>query len=183
MRRHAAMVIRNETHLPLEQYPPVYHPLIISQNQLGWNQVFRGRFSLLWSDLQQDFLQRNQWVTKYRNGRSWTSAASQHLMEQWLQLWELRNGERHGKDEITRNAILRARLHQDLTTMYSLRLRVLPRHRPLFHQSVEEHLQLHPDLPTLENWINSFKDAFIASAAEAHWLRIQFQSSLTAWLR
>ena len=34
-------------------YPPPVRPLIIAQNAIGWNQLFRGRFASLWSTLQQ----------------------------------------------------------------------------------------------------------------------------------
>jgi hypothetical protein len=175
--------LRSEEHLPPDQYPAIYHPLIASQNQIGWNQIFRGRYSLQWSTMQHRYLKHNGWSTQQRNGRTWTSSVSKHFLNQWLVLWDLRNGERHGKDDSTRKAVLQERVHKELHTLYSLRMRVLPRDRKHFFASVAEHLQEQPNLTNMENWINTFKMGLIASANEANRLRIQFQNSLDGWLQ
>jgi hypothetical protein len=175
--------LRSESYLPLDQYPVLYHPLIDSQNKIGWNQIFRGRFSTQWSTLQHRHLKQHEWVTPYRHGRSWTSFTSKHFLSKWIDLWDLRNGERHGKDDTTRRALLTERVHQKLQQLYTLRLRVLPIHRKHFFASVAEHIQEQPSLTNMENWINSFKTAMIGSANEANRLRIQFQNSLDGWLQ
>ena len=49
---------------PLDQvqiatYPNELHPLIHAQNSIGWRQLFYGRFSQKWGDIQNDHLFRN----------------------------------------------------------------------------------------------------------------------------
>ena len=41
-----------------EVYPPAVHRLIRQQNEIGWHQLFLGRFSTEWSDLQDNYYAR-----------------------------------------------------------------------------------------------------------------------------
>jgi hypothetical protein len=59
------------TPFPKYTYPDHYHPLIDQQEQLGLQQLFLGRFSTLWSNLQNSHLRHSPTADGKHSGTFW----------------------------------------------------------------------------------------------------------------
>jgi hypothetical protein len=77
-----------------------FQRLIQQQNQIGWKQVFLGRFSWEWRDMQDAYYSTRSHANpgKQRQGDSWQVAIIGCLWDQWYLLWESRNKDLHGAD-------------------------------------------------------------------------------------
>ena len=78
-------------------YPPQYHRLVQEQNAIGWDQVYRGRWSHQWSHMHCVYAHAQEgWTGQEKDGICWVVCHGKKLMEQWLLLWSIRNKEKHG---------------------------------------------------------------------------------------
>ena len=88
-------------------------------------------------------------------------------MAAWLELWEIRNKERHGRDEhehqIARKQIALSKLEE----LYKLKDKVVLAHQFLFLQDARTHLESTLVLDSLEDWITTFTPAIQASVHQA----------------
>lgn len=90
-----------------DTYPDRYQRLIETQNRIGWDQLYKGRWSTHWGELQTQYSQSlNNSTKKVPSGAEWVLAMGRLLIDQWLVLWAQRNEDRHGKDE-RQNTLLR----------------------------------------------------------------------------
>jgi hypothetical protein len=149
------------------QYPQPYIKLIHSQNSIGWDQLYKGQWSKEWQILQDAYTQRQHPQPSTSSSHSWVLFRGHLLLDQWLDLWQLRNLERYGKDALVhRQARLRI-LTSELQELYSYRDKVHPADQQIFYASVEQHLEHHPSLDHIEDWISTHHDAIKASAQQA----------------
>jgi hypothetical protein len=155
----------------LAQYPPQYHCLLTNQATIGWDQVYRGRWSTEWIRLQTEYQAHQGQNSK---ATSWILGLSRLLVDQWLLAWKLRNEQRHGDDQ-NRHSKLRAQIiHSQMQELYTFQQQVLPCDRSIFHESLEAHL-LQSSLDALESWINTYQEAIVhASVTHAlQWGRLR----------
>ena len=117
------------------------------------------------------------------SGCTWVLTASRCLVQRWFILWKQRCDERHGIDAESRRAARLIRVHSQLTELYAIRMAVRPRDRQYYHANVEQHLELHPDLNVVKNWISTFWDTLQASAALARAHGINNLQSIRDWLQ
>lgn len=96
----------------------------------------------------------------------------------WLDLWQMRNGERHEQDKAHQQAFHLQVLTVELQNLYSFKHAVCPTDRHLFYNTVEEHLQRHQSLHQIEEWIHLYRDAIRASAKTAKSMGIQQNRNL-----
>jgi hypothetical protein len=151
-----------------ETYDQEYTALIRQQNALGWDQLYRGRWSKQWSRLHTKYArQQHGWTMGEKEGDNWVIGHGHLLLEQWLKLWQTRNEERHGADLETRQRHRQTVITTQLQEIYKLRTKVIPRDRHLFYSSPEEHLATRPNLDLIEDWILTHRNAIQASAAQA----------------
>ncbi|KAI2506910.1 hypothetical protein MHU86_7502 [Fragilaria crotonensis] len=74
------------------------------QNEIGWRQVFNGRFAIAWSTVQEDYLARHNASNGRNNtqmrkkGKQWQKKFILEIWKQWMILWKARNDLVHGKD-------------------------------------------------------------------------------------
>ena len=85
--------------LEIQQYPQEYSALITSQSAIGWDHLYRGRWSKEWSKLQQSYLKKNSLTSPKCTGKHWVLAAGRHLIDRWFKVWDARNKARHGVDD------------------------------------------------------------------------------------
>jgi hypothetical protein len=67
-----------------QQFPLALQPLVQSQNAIGWRQMFRGRMSTVWADLQQSHLQTNPACRVSDTGTNWSNKVICFLWERFL---------------------------------------------------------------------------------------------------
>ena len=142
----------------------IYTRLIAAQTQLGWRQIFSGRFSLIWAELQQDHLSR---VTDDQNaGLEWTVKIITFIWEEWHELWTSRNGEIHGHDYTTRQRAREKIAEARLTAIYEQRQDMRPAERELLYDNVQEHMRERSTNQVLD-WLSVYTPTFRYSIAEA----------------
>lgn len=157
--------------IPQSHYPARYASLIHSQNNIGWDQLYRGRWSLEWRSHQDAFMVNNPQRCQL-SGNDWIRGIGRLLIDQWLHLWKLRNEDRHGNDQAYHSILRERTIHAELRELYAYRLRVCPVDRHLFHTSAEEHIQRHPSLDSLEDWIHTYRPVILSSVEQARLLGI-----------
>lgn len=161
-------------------YPPHYSTVIEQQNCIGWDHLYRGRWSENWK-IQQDKYQESHPHLPSLSGSDWTKGVGRILLDQWFQLWTIRNEDRHGKDQ-TRHSILReGTLHAELRELYTYRTLVCPIDRHIFHPTADNHIQQHPSLDALEDWLRSYRPVIMASADQAKKLGITRTNTILAY--
>ena len=87
------------------QFPIEMKKVILQQNQIGWNQLFLGRFCWRWSHLQDAYyaVQGVQEKNRHTGGQRWQTAIIGELV--WTQrttVWAVRNNDVHGSDATAR---------------------------------------------------------------------------------
>ena len=153
--------------LPLEEfskYPDEYHSLIESQEAIGWEHLLRCRFSLLWGDLQQDFMHRAHPSIKFDYDK-WYRKLLSPLLTECHSLWLLRNGKRHGTEQQQKRTRRIKQLERDLNNLFKYKSTVLASDRDIFSTPVSDLIALPPS--DIEKWIKSRKPIILHSRREA----------------
>jgi hypothetical protein len=159
--------LRDEGQIPLASYPANYHTLILSQNTIGWGHLFRGRWSTNWESQQQVHAATRANPPDNLDGAEWTRIHGKNLIKKWLEVWEIRNTARHGKDKDDQRDKRLDHLRSRLQTLYDMKTQLLPAHQSIFHENVDEHIKIYDNLDGLENWINMFEPAILSYARNA----------------
>lgn len=150
-----------------DQYPANYHILIQSQNNIGWSHLFRARWSIHWQRLHREYGARTHLDKKEADGLAWVRKLGSKLLQHWFELWDVRNKERHGKDAEEQKAKRLMVLRSQLTELYEWRPLTMPSDRHMYYPTVEHHLNAHPNLDQIEDWIGVWTPALKASMAQA----------------
>ena len=122
-------------------YDDEFTRLITQQNQIGWHNIFLGRFSGEWEMLQENHYrtQPNYNSKKSPRGSRWQVAIIGTIWSQWYTVWVLRNSDVHGVDS-THQAIQdrREALHT-LRRLYELKAHVEPSAQLLLMDDIRQH--------------------------------------------
>lgn len=164
--------------LPPDEYPEKYRSLIQSQNRIGWEHLYCGRWSNEWVKQHAQYSVRNGQPGTEKESSTWLLRLGRMLIDQWLLLWKLRNDQRHGKDQAHHTQLREHILHSELRELYEYKTRVCPADRSLFHGSAAEHIERHPKLEAIEDWIQAHRDAILASTILANRLGISRNRTL-----
>ena len=159
-------------------YPAEYQQVVREQTKIGWNQIYKGRWSQKWAILQSQHCRNTRPTSPQATGPKWVLSIGRLLMDQWLELWQIRNQERHGKDLAEEAEKRKKVVIKELTALYEFRNQVCPSEMNLFYASVEEHVRQHPSTTTLESWIDTHKDAIKASSQQAMQMGIRRNRTL-----
>ena len=136
----------------MAHYPDKYHPLIRIQNALGWDQLYRGRWSQHWGQLHSEYAcTQIDWSSRDRDADLWVMYHGQALLSSWLRLWGVRNAERHGADAEARQRARKEVLMAELHKLYLLKPSVTPRDRHIFFPTAADHIRARPNLDGIEN--------------------------------
>jgi hypothetical protein len=87
--------------------PPAFsnHRLRQEQTMLGWSQLFRGRLSCKWVEIQQSFLLTLVVDRRYFTGKLWVRKLISLLWKFNRSLWDARNLDRHNHTPLQNQAI------------------------------------------------------------------------------
>jgi hypothetical protein len=147
--------------------------LIQSQPSIGWNQLLRGRMSVLWATHIDEFLSSKPTSHPSSSGHLWVKSMILKLWDQFFVLWEERNAVVHGADASEWTKCQKARLLRELHQLHALRSEVLPGDLIFFISSTpadDEKLDLFVQShgPTfIQNWINMYRPLFLKSQRDA----------------
>lgn len=169
----------NQKTIGPSNYPKQFRKLILQQNRLGWRQLFNGRLSQLWTQLQHQHLIEHALVTKRQSGHQWTVSVITSLWTSWHLIWEDRNQRVHGHDATTRSRIQRERAIAELQLFYDRQNLMLPVDRNFFMDTAETHSQK----PTYSiiNWLNTYRGLFTASLKTAKKNAVQHTKSISTF--
>ena len=110
-----------------------------AQTRIGWDQLLKGRLSISWSQSQQQHLGA---FDGKKNGVTWATSVSKWMLLSWLELWNIRNGARHGKDRATRTEAIRQQVIREVELAYSkYKDQVQPRHDFILETPLEQKKQ------------------------------------------
>ncbi|KAI2490364.1 hypothetical protein MHU86_24204 [Fragilaria crotonensis] len=150
--------VNDDYTLNSQQYPTEVHQLIRQQNEIGWHQLFLGRFSNEWSDVQDIYYAQkdaeavhNKKKKKKNTGQRWQVHIIGLLWDQWWALWESRNRDLHGEDARSRAQAETREVHRTLRELYDYRARLSTEVQNLMYADVTEHFGR--PLWVNKNWI------------------------------
>ena len=136
------------------QFSPRLQRLIHQQNQIGWRQMFNGRFGSEWSKVQNDAYSRrpqNSDDKIKRTGAKWQTQLIVHIWTQWESAWNERNTALHGHNLTTKNEAIRRDVRRQLEVIYQNRNMMEPSVQELLLESPMDHDQ--QQLTTTRNWL------------------------------
>jgi len=85
--------------IPSSEYPPHYQQLIQEQNNVGWQQMWNGRWTTQWRKLQD--IHCTLMNEKELTGHEWALKLLLSVWQSWNDLWSKRNeivhGDSHGE--------------------------------------------------------------------------------------
>jgi hypothetical protein len=121
--------------------PQMVRLLVTQQNAIGWDQILLGRFSILWSDIQDDYYATtiNNKDSRRRSGDQWQQAIIGEVWSQWFILWESRNKDQHGSNESTRHRLEREEVERTLCELYDLKAQMEPSVQQVLCQDITDH--------------------------------------------
>ena len=160
--------------IQISDYPTRYGILIVHQTRIGWSHLFRGRWSHHWKRHHTEFARTKDLTGDDADGTRWVRRLGTMLIKSWFDLWDIRNKERHGKDEAEQLLKRESLLRTQLEALYKLKSKVLPSHRKLFMADAETHMTARPNLDGLQDWINTFGPAIQHSVKERLDIRRHF---------
>jgi hypothetical protein len=136
------------------------------QTLLGWGQLFRGRFSCKWAEIQQSFLLPLVVDRRYFTGALWVRKLINLLWKFNRSIWDARNVDRHGHTPLQNQEIRCNRLQTTVQVLYDSSPRMLTADRDIFDLPITTHLRDHgPD--RIELWIRRAKPIVPISIKEA----------------
>ena len=133
--------------------PEVQH-VADAQANIGWHQLFKGRFSKSWKQVQDQYLGTRK--TKRNTGQTWLTKVINTIFQEWWKLWELRNEDLHGRDLNTRTQAETRQGIRELTHLYQAHHDIAPLHLQwLFDIPLITRMQY--NISTIRQWINRWK--------------------------
>ena len=155
---------------PLEnvsQYPHSLQSIIQSQESIGWDQLFSGRFSMQWRTLHHQQLQeRGYQINRINSGIPWVTSIIRILWKHIHQVWIHRNQVRHGatfSEQLEKQrqlCVAEVSLYYDYKTN-DLLAPDLPEH--IFYPTLQEHLHKESKLSELDQWLCNYRDIILTS--------------------
>ncbi len=120
----------------IDFYPPEYHPIFLSQQSIGWKQIYYGRISKQWTH----HLMTNH--PEIDPNQVWTYV---------LEIWTDRNN-----DQAILTNRFPANMLTDLQGIYAARNRLPPHTHDRIYNHTHDELLLKPK-PYIQNWIQNNK--------------------------
>ena len=159
--------------------PEAYQRLLLEQREIGWYHVFVGRLSLQWAACQSRYLSHSPHLSKKLSGPKWTNQIATFIITNWLELWDIRNKDRHGRDQKGKQKSLHDQAMRELTILYSFKEKVLQRHHTIFDQSLDD-IQNKPS-HYIRQWLNTHQAVILKSAKDAKVLSLLGVRPLTSY--
>jgi hypothetical protein len=141
---------------PLDMIPidPTVMDVMEAQAAVGWHHILKGRFVKHWSLALDKYLGSRG--TKRQNGGTWITKVITAWFQQWLNLWKIRNEDRHGGDEATKRQAQDRQTIREIIQFYEHHTtRVDPTHQWLFDKTIQESIQ--GNISSQRIWLNTWK--------------------------
>ena len=158
---NALRALLDNTDLTEIEIPDGAEDVALAQAAIGWEHLLKGRFSKEWATAHDNLLGPHK--NKRNNGEAWLTGLIQLMLQQWFDLWQARNADRHGRDAISRAYAKRQQAIREITLMYeTYQGNVLPEDEQHF-QDVTLLQRIQQPTNAMRMWINSWSKHFQAS--------------------
>ena len=141
--------------LDLSTLPSKYLAAFQAQQEIGWNNWFRGRIS-------KEFYCH---FPKRKKKQAFLVIILNHTMLQCSELWRLRNEAVHGTTVAHHKSEQTRRIHAELDLIYKKREQYLSKDQDILLSSLEDHKKL--PTTTIKNWLTLYKGYLMDSAKTA----------------
>ena len=146
-----------------QSYPDSIQGLIAEQEQIGWQQLLRGRISKQWRQLHDSsFSARSIKKTNMNSGTYWASKIINTIWGHIYKLWITRNQARHGIDAPEQKAKLRLQHLSELQMYYEYRDQALllpsELNSYMFYPTYQEHVHHESAAHQLDTWLCTYRD-------------------------
>ncbi|OEU11291.1 hypothetical protein FRACYDRAFT_246405 [Fragilariopsis cylindrus CCMP1102] len=141
-------------------YPKRFHKAIKTQDSIGWRHIFAGKLSQQWIILH-DASPVVEGIAK-REGYVWGASITEITMTHFIQSWELRNEEVHGKTEEQQEKTRKARLMIEVRRLNSMRSEARPSDECLFIDNEETYYD-QSSATTIATFISNHRRAILNS--------------------
>ena len=88
-----------------------------AQQEIGWNQILKGRFSKTWALTQDRYL--GSQATTRANGSGWMVKVIESILSEWLTMWKVWNEDRHGRAMTSRRQAETRQTLRELEQFYA----------------------------------------------------------------
>ncbi len=119
---------------------------------LEWQAAYERTYKIPDSETRKEKLKRLQQMTR------WQSKVIQTIWRNLIQLWKLRNDERHGRDKESRDTARREVIHHKLEEIYLKKQQYPIKVQRLLRASYEIHIQ--ETVRKLSDWLDTYKGTF-----------------------
>ena len=127
------------------------------QDQIGWEQIMRGRFGWAWNDHP-----RTQPGQSEQHAGHWTTEVISFILEQWRKLWDTRNQDRHGRDIASQLQAQALQVDRELQLFYEEYAEQAPQElKWLFDTSIETHRKR--PVAATRQWLNTWAPIMAAT--------------------
>jgi hypothetical protein len=101
--------------------------------------------------------------TKYKNAQTWSTTIIQIILEKWLELWTIRNKDRHGRDWQTQNKAAKEQATREIKQLYECKgtQRIMPHQEWIFSTTLDQQKQ--KSTYVLRAFISNYKSVILAS--------------------
>lgn len=114
--------LRNQQPINPTDYPYRFRRLISQQNQIGWLNFLRGRWSKEWAKRQHIFSHHKKQAKQSQNiSRNWVPTMIRANWDSVFEMWEQRNTDLHGSNSDTRKQARRHTCLRELRHAYATR--------------------------------------------------------------
>ena len=149
-----------------QHLPHRYKKALREQASIGWNNFLKGRLSKQWLHIQEDHLVGTQQRTNKINGETWAVAIIHTMWKHWLELWESRNEDRHGKDQATRSMANQYQASREVQLLYEkYQGRIMAQDNHIFNTPLHEMLE--KPYHHLRDWVLAYQSLLPISAQQA----------------
>jgi hypothetical protein len=164
----------------VSNYPIKYANAILSQKRIGWRHFFAGKISQEWTKLHDHSTHTND--GKKRDGYVWGAAVVEITLRHFIELWELRNEEVHGKTVQQQERTRKIKLSIDARKLTEFKDKARPVDMGLFHNDIEEFLDK-STAQTIATFISSHRKV-IANSVKKHTAAASAgATSIVQWIR
>ena len=164
----------------ISKYPIKYANAIISQDNIGWRHFFGGKVSQEWLTLHSE--STNKTTNKKQESYIWGAAIAETTLKKFIDLWELRNEEVHGKTIEQQENIRKEKLSLEVRKLNSLKDQARPSDMCLFHENEEEYIE-QSTAQTISTWVSSHRKAIFNSVKKWALTAAKGSTSILQWVR
>ena len=148
-------------------YPEAYHPLIQTQNDIGWGNLYRARWSIHWCKQHNKFATNAGLEQHKADGKTWVRKVGRRLLTQWFELWQLRNTECHGRDLEEQAQQRQQKIHEETEELYSYRHQTMQSDRGMYCNTIADHIKEHTTQTQQEEWVTLWGKTIRTSMRQA----------------